>query len=41
MTFEVANGRAAKAAMRPVSPLADFSFDYADLDLSRAVTQTH
>ncbi len=40
MTFKVANGLAAKAAMRPVSPLADFSFDYADLDLSRTVTQT-
>lgn len=34
MTFEVANGRIAKAAMRPVSPLADFSFDYVDLDFS-------
>ncbi len=41
MTFEIANGRVAKAAMRPVSPLADFSFDYADLDFSPAVTPTH
>jgi CubicO group peptidase (beta-lactamase class C family) len=41
MTFEVANGRATKAAMRPVSPLADFSFDYVDLDLSPVATTTH
>jgi CubicO group peptidase (beta-lactamase class C family) len=41
MTFEIADGRVAKAAMRPVSPLADFSFDYADLDFSPAVTPTH
>jgi CubicO group peptidase (beta-lactamase class C family) len=41
MKFEVANGRVAKAAMRPVSPLADFSFDYADLDFSPAVTPAH
>ena len=41
MTFQVADGRAKKAAMRPVSPLADFSFDYADLNLSPVVTQTH
>ncbi len=34
MTFAVANGRVAKATMKPVSPLADFSFDYVDLDLS-------
>jgi len=42
MTFDVANGHIAKAAMRPVSPLADFSFDYVDLDFSPvAATTTH
>jgi len=41
MTFDVANGRVTKAAMRPVSPLADFSFDYADLDFSPVVVPTH
>ena len=35
MTFDVANGHVTKAAMKPVSPLADFSFDYTDLDFSR------
>jgi CubicO group peptidase (beta-lactamase class C family) len=39
MTFAVANGRTAKASMRPVSPLADFSFDYIDLDLSPVATK--
>jgi CubicO group peptidase (beta-lactamase class C family) len=29
--FKVANGKVAGLAMRPVSPLADFSFDYQDL----------
>jgi CubicO group peptidase (beta-lactamase class C family) len=37
MTFTIADGRVARAAMRPVSPLADFSFDYVDLDFSPAV----
>lgn len=41
MAFEIANGRVAKATMRPVSPLADFSFDYTDLDFSPAVMPTH
>ena len=41
MTFEVADGRVAKAAMRPVSPLADFSFDYVDLDFSPVAATTH
>lgn len=40
MTFEIANGRIAKAAMRPVSPMADFSFDYTDLDFSPVVAAT-
>jgi CubicO group peptidase (beta-lactamase class C family) len=31
VTFKVANGRIRSIAMRPVSPLADFSFDYQDL----------
>ena len=38
MTFKIADGRVAKASMRPVSPLADFSFDYTDLDFSPAAT---
>jgi CubicO group peptidase (beta-lactamase class C family) len=29
--FDVAGGKVAKIAMKPVSPLADFSFDYQDL----------
>ena len=41
VTFAIADGRVAKAAMRPVSPLADFSFDFADLDFSPAVMPTH
>jgi len=41
MTFEVAGGRVTKASMRPVSPLADFSFDYTDLDFSPVVTPAH
>ncbi|MGZ7038147.1 MAG: serine hydrolase [Thermoanaerobaculia bacterium] len=41
MTFEVANGHVTKASMRAVSPLADFSFDYVDLDFSPAVVPTH
>lgn len=40
MTFDVANGRITKAAMRPVSPLADFSFDYTDLDFSPVAAAT-
>lgn len=36
MTFKIADGHVAKASMRPVSPLADFSFDYVDLDFSPA-----
>jgi len=31
VTFQVANGRVRSLAMKPVSPLADFSFDYQDL----------
>jgi hypothetical protein len=31
VTFEVHNGKILGAVMRPVSPLADFSFDYQDL----------
>lgn len=31
VTFQVANGRIGAIAMKPVSPLADFSFDYRDL----------
>jgi CubicO group peptidase (beta-lactamase class C family) len=31
VTFRVDNGRIASIAMKPVSPLADFSFDYQDL----------
>jgi hypothetical protein len=41
MTFEVANGRVTKASMRPVSPLADFSFDYVDLDFSPVAAPAH
>jgi len=40
MTFTTSDGRVAKAKMRPVSPLADFSFDYVDLDFSPAVATT-
>jgi hypothetical protein len=29
--FDVASGKIVKLAMSPVSPLADFSFDYQDL----------
>jgi len=31
VTFKVDGGRIASIAMKPVSPLADFSFDYQDL----------
>lgn len=31
VTFKVDNGRITSTAMKPVSPLADFSFDYQDL----------
>ncbi|HEV2443478.1 MAG TPA: serine hydrolase [Steroidobacteraceae bacterium] len=31
LSFEIAGGRIRSIAMRPVSPLADFSFDYQDL----------
>lgn len=31
VTFKVENGRIGSIAMKPVSPLADFSFDYQDL----------
>lgn len=31
VTFKVDNGRITSVAMKPVSPLADFSFDYQDL----------
>jgi CubicO group peptidase (beta-lactamase class C family) len=31
VTFEIAGGRITAIAMQPVSPLADFSFDYRDL----------
>ena len=40
MTFQIADGRVAKAAMRPVSPMADFSFDYVDLDFSPVMKPT-
>jgi CubicO group peptidase (beta-lactamase class C family) len=35
VTFTVTDGRIANAAMRAVSPLADFSFDYQDLNFVR------
>jgi CubicO group peptidase (beta-lactamase class C family) len=35
MTFTVKNGAVAGAAMRAISPLADFSYDYQDLKLTR------
>lgn len=35
VTFTLEDGRAASAAMRAVSPLADFSYDYQDLHLTR------
>ena len=41
MTFTIANARVAKAAMRAVSPLADFSFDYTDLDFLPVAATTH
>ena len=34
--FDVANGEIAKLEMKPVSPLADFSFDYQDLHFTPA-----
>jgi hypothetical protein len=34
ITFQLdADGRIERATMKPVSPLADFSWDYHDLDL--------
>ena len=34
--FDVAAGKISKLEMRPVSPLADFSFDYQDLHFQPA-----
>ncbi len=34
--FDVAGGKIAKLEMKPVSPLADFSFDYQDLHFTPA-----
>jgi len=36
VTFKVDSGRVTSIAMKPVSPLADFSFDYQDLHFRRA-----
>jgi CubicO group peptidase (beta-lactamase class C family) len=36
VTFKVDNGRITSIAMKPVSPLADFSFDYQDLHFGPA-----
>jgi CubicO group peptidase (beta-lactamase class C family) len=35
LTFRIASGRAVSIATRAISPLADFSFDYKDLNLVR------
>ena len=35
LTFRVSGGRAVGIAARAVSPLADFSFDFKDLNLVR------
>jgi hypothetical protein len=41
MTFSLnADHSIERASMRPISPLADFSFDYADLSLTPS-TQDH
>ncbi|HEY2068414.1 MAG TPA: serine hydrolase [Rhizomicrobium sp.] len=36
VTFTIASGKIAKLDMRPVSPIADFSFDYQDLHFTPA-----
>jgi hypothetical protein len=35
VTFTVENGRAVSAVMKAVSPLADFSYDFQDLRLTK------
>ena len=42
VTFSIdADGKVDRVRMKPVSPLADFSFDYQDLDFTPVVAATH